>query len=102
MELKFYSKRLATGALTLAVLTATTFRGEAQQAGRKPGLCRPEAADSLVGRDRVTDAEAMRLTGATIVRQIRPGQGVTMDYRRERVTIETDPKTNRILRAMCG
>ena len=44
----------------------------------------------------------MRITGATVVRQIEPGQGVTMDYRQERVTIETDRRTNRILRAMCG
>ncbi len=52
--------------------------------------------------DRISDAQAMKLTGATTVRQIRPGQGVTMDYRLERVTIETDPKTGKILRAMCG
>ncbi|MGN6192402.1 MAG: I78 family peptidase inhibitor [Rhodanobacteraceae bacterium] len=46
--------------------------------------------------------DAARLTGATIVRQIKPGQGVTMDYRRERVTIETDSKTRKIVRAFCG
>ncbi len=39
---------------------------------------------------------------ARIVRHIRPGQGVTMDYRQERVTIETDPKTGKIVRAMRG
>jgi hypothetical protein len=58
--------------------------------------------ERLFGMDRISDAQAMKLTGATIVRQIRPGQGVTMDYRQERVTIETDPKTGKILRAMCG
>lgn len=42
------------------------------------------------------------MTGATIVRQIAPGQGATMDYRQERVTIETDPKTGKIIRAFCG
>jgi hypothetical protein len=51
---------------------------------------------------KVTDAEAMRLTGATIVRQIRPGDPVTMDFRPERITIETDGKTGRIVRAYCG
>ena len=56
----------------------------------------------LAGKARVSDAEAQQATGATIVRQIRPGQGVTMDYRKERVTIETDPKTGRIIRAYCG
>ncbi|WIG50290.1 MAG: hypothetical protein OJF48_001207 [Afipia sp.] len=42
------------------------------------------------------------MTGATIVRQIKPGQGVTMDYRPERVTIETDDRTRKIIRASCG
>jgi hypothetical protein len=50
----------------------------------------------------VTDAEAKRLTGATIVRQINPGDAVTMDFRQERITIETDRKTGRIVRAYCG
>ena len=60
------------------------------------------AAEALAGKARVSDAEAQQATGATIVRQIRPGQGVTMDYRRERVTIETDPKSGKIVRAYCG
>ena len=65
-------------------------------------ICKPEAAAALTGKDRITDEEARRLTGATIVRQIKPGQGVTMDYRRERVTIETDEATGKITRAFCG
>lgn len=44
----------------------------------------------------------MQLTGATIVRQIKPGNPVTMDFRQERVTIETDEKTGKIVRASCG
>jgi hypothetical protein len=66
------------------------------------GVCDRAAMERLVGMDRISDAQAMKLTGATIVRQIGPGQGVTMDFRQERVTIETDPKTGKILRAMCG
>lgn len=65
-------------------------------------ICRGDAADALAGRRRMTDEQAMRATGASIVRQIRPGQGVTMDYRQERVTIETNPKTGTIVRAFCG
>ncbi len=65
-------------------------------------LCRPEAAASLVGKPRVTDAQAMQLTGATMVRQIKPGDAVTMDFRQERVTVETDAGTGKITRAMCG
>lgn len=67
-----------------------------------PGICKNEAAEALAGKDRLSDEEAMKLTGATIVRQIKPGDPVTMDFRQERVTIETDATTNKITRAMCG
>ncbi len=100
-------KLLAAGTLSLAALTLAACQSDAQQApvGTAPGLprmCREEAAEALAGKGRVSDAEAQQVTGATIARQIRPGQGVTMDYRRERVTIETNPKTGRIVRAYCG
>ncbi|WP_245298469.1 I78 family peptidase inhibitor [Sinorhizobium sp. A49] len=42
------------------------------------------------------------MTGATFVRQLKPGDPATMDFRQERVTIETDPATGKIVRAMCG
>jgi len=67
-----------------------------------PGICRPDAAEALTGMNRLTDEQARQMTGASIVRQIAPGQGVTMDYRQERVTIETDPRTGKIVRAACG
>ena len=91
----------ALAAAVLALLAAGCQK-EPDAAVAEPGLCKPEAADALAGRDRISDAEAMRLTGATIVRQIKPGDGVTMDLRQERVTIETDPATGLITRAMCG
>ncbi len=98
------SKLFAASALALAMVALMVGQGEAQQAKRKvaPGICRRDAADALIGRKRVSDAEARRLTGASIVRQIKPGQGVTMDYRQERVTIETNPKNRKIIRAFCG
>ena len=66
------------------------------------GLCDKDAAEALAGKDRVTDDVAKQLTGATIVRQIKPGDPVTMDMRQERVTIETDAQTGKIFRAYCG
>ncbi len=97
-----YLKLFAAAIATLAVFTVVLGEtGQAQAAGA-PGICRRDAADALAGRKRISDARAKRLTGATMVRQIRPGQGITMDYRQERVTIETDPKTGRIVRAYCG
>lgn len=95
------------GALSLAALTLAACQSDAQQAPVEaapglPGTCREDAAEALSGKARIGDAEAQQITGATIVRQIRPGQSVTMDYRKERVTVETDPKTGKIIRAYCG
>lgn len=101
-------KLLAAGTLSLAALTLAACQSDAQQAPAVtaapglPGACREDAAETLTGKGRVSDAEAQQITGAAIVRQIQPGQGVTMDYRRERVTIETNPKTGKIVRAYCG
>ncbi len=67
-----------------------------------PGLCNTPAARRLVGKVKPTDAEAMRLTGATIVRQIAPGDPVIHDLRGNRVTIATDPASGRVVVAMCG
>lgn len=66
------------------------------------GFCDRAAAARLAGQARLTDADAMRLTGASIVRQIAPGQPVQQDYTDARVTIETDPTTGRVIRATCG
>lgn len=100
----FGAKFLPAGALILAGLTLAACQSEAQQPdlGRASGTCRREAAEALAGKPGIDDAQAMQITGASLVRQIKPGQPVTMDYRAERVTIETDPKTGKILRAFCG
>jgi hypothetical protein len=45
---------------------------------------------------------ATAIRAASAYRKIRPGQGVTMDDRRERITIETNPRTDKIIRAFCG
>lgn len=102
--MKLHAKLLAAGTLTLAALTVAACQSETRQAqaSGESGLCRRDAAEALAGRNRVNDAEARQLTGASLVRQIRPGQGVTMDFRKERVTVETDPNSGRIVRAYCG
>jgi len=102
--LPFGAKFLPAGALMLAGVILAACQSEAPQAqlGSAPGTCRRDAAEALTGRAGIDDAQAMQVTGASLVRQIKPGQGVTMDYRQERVTIETDPKTGNILRAFCG
>jgi len=94
-----YTAILLASAGTLAA--CQTGGGEAD-GGTPAPVCRAEAAKALTGMDRLADRQAMRMTGARLVRQIAPGQGVTMDYRPERVTIETDPRTGKIVRAACG
>ena len=64
--------------------------------------CKKEVAETLAVKHKMTDQAAMQLTGATIVRQVKPGDPVTMDFRQERVTIETDATTGKIIRAYCG
>lgn len=94
---------LAAGAAALLCMGLAACQSPAQPApGGPASLCRPDAAQALVGKPAVSDADARRLTGATLVRQIQPGQAVTMDFRQERVTIETDTKTGKIVRATCG
>lgn len=86
----------------IALLVSAGCAASAMKEARSSALCIEEAAQGLVGKNKPSDAEAMNLTGATIVRQIAPGQPVTEDYRENRVTIETDPATGRVVRAACG
>ena len=98
-----HASALAVTALALLVAGCQKEEEKVPDAAAvEAGVCKREAAEALAGKDRISDEEAMRLTGATIVRQIKPGDGVTMDLRQERVTIETDPATGKITRAMCG
>lgn len=93
----------AVGGLALAALMLSGCESAAPPADENLAvICRPDAAETLAGRDRITDEQARRLTGASSVRQIQPGQPVTQDYRQERVTIETHPSTGKIVRAFCG
>ena len=98
------SKLLVAGGLAVATLTVAGCQPASSRpdAGGPTAICKRDAAEALIGKDRISDDQAKQITGASIVRQIRPGQGVTMDYRQERVTIETDPRTGKIVRAFCG
>ena len=93
--------RVAAGIATTIILLAGCQKGPA--AGQPTsGTCNRIAAESLAGKDRLADDEVKRLTGATIVHQHKPGDPATMDVRQERVTVETDPVTGKIVRAFCG
>ena len=63
-----YNYILAAGLTGLALLAAGCQKEkEPEAAAAQPGMCKPEAAAALVGKDRISDADAMQLTGATIV-----------------------------------
>lgn len=90
--------------IALGVILATLSGCSVPAASDPPAAarCRPEAAQSLVGKVKPTDAEAMTLTNSTSVRQIEPGQPVTHDFREERVTIETHQASGLVVAASCG
>lgn len=90
----------ATAAAALLAFTGCTI-SQAPQASAA-GVRDASAAQHLVGEVKPTDADAMRLTGATIVRQIAPGDPVTHDLRQNRVTVETDPVSGRVVGARAG
>lgn len=93
--------RVAAGIATAMIVLAGC---QKEPATGQPtsGICDRTAAESLAGKDQLADDEVKRLTGATIVRQHKPGDPATMDFRQERVTVETDPTTGKIVRAFCG
>lgn len=67
------------------------------------GSCNATPAQRLLGRAATAElgTEALRLTGATAIRWIPPGSAVTMDYRTDRLNIETDAQ-KRAARIYCG
>ncbi|MBO9463531.1 MULTISPECIES: I78 family peptidase inhibitor [Stappiaceae] len=94
-----YSAPLIIAGVALA-LYACSADGSAPSTASAP--CNAEAAGALVGKPKPTDAEAMQLSGAKTVRQIQLGDMVTQDFREDRVTIETDPASGRVVGATCG
>lgn len=93
---------LLSGAVLVLAVSACQKEQVPTAPEAQAGICKKDVAETLAGKDRLTDAAAMQLTGATIVRQVKPGDPVTMDFRQERITIETDATTGKISRAYCG
>ena len=64
------------------------------------GNCSSEAAASLINKPLPPAEDLKRVTGASIIRQIAPGDPVTMDFNERRLTVEV--AGGKILRATCG
>lgn len=67
------------------------------------GKCQSETAQRFVGKKATPDrvAAIKAISGASVVRVIRPGEMITMDYRADRVDIRTGPD-RRITQVSCG
>lgn len=65
-------------------------------------ICAPDEARKLIGQAGLTNDQIKKVTKAELIRNIAPGQPVTMDYRENRITITTDPVSKKIIDASCG
>ena len=67
------------------------------------GSCAEARAQPLVGRTATSElgAEALRLTGANMLRWMPPSAVVTMEYRPGRLNVHLDAQ-NRVTRFTCG
>jgi peptidase inhibitor I78 family protein len=65
--------------------------------------CSAEGLEDLLGRpaSQAVGAEAMRRSGARMLRWIRPGDAVTMDYSEHRLNVHLDER-GRVQRFECG
>lgn len=84
-----------------ALLASGCATAPAAEAGG--GRCDAAKAQQLIGRARSagTGAEALRLSGAAVLRWIAPGTMVTMDYRENRLNLRVDP-AGKVVKVDCG
>lgn len=100
-------RAIVTGFVALALSGCTATVSEPGQAvpaaGQVPPVaCDATRAEAYVGRNGTAVAdEARTAAGARTVRVIAPGQAVTMDFRPDRLNIETDAAGD-IVTVRCG
>ena len=90
----------------LAILLLPLALGACAGSGARPSgekNCDATKVAGFEGRpaDEAGVERVRRAAGAAIVRVVKPGMMVTMDYRPERVTVEVDEQ-GRITRIACG
>lgn len=92
---------LMIASATSAVAACATI--DAKPAASTPAAgCDAEAVQDLIGKPlEASRADAMRRAGAATVRAYVSGSPVTMDYRHDRLNIETD-EAGTIVKLSCG
>lgn len=64
--------------------------------------CLVDEAQKLIGQSGLSEDQIKQKTKSELIRSIVPNQPVTSDYRDNRITITTDPRTKQITNATCG
>ncbi len=99
------SARITAAAMTaLAIGACATAEPKIPVRGATPGYtCTNGGLDQFVGRQATQDlgAEMLRASGSRILRWVRPGMAVTMEFSPERLTVHLD-EAGRISGASCG
>jgi hypothetical protein len=95
--------RMMLAALLPLAMACAAMPDEAEPVGGPGDRCDASTLGNLVGRDATQElgAEALRRSSARVLRWIRPGDVVTMDYREDRLNIHLDGR-NRVERFACG
>jgi hypothetical protein len=84
------------------MLAGCTTMGDVAPATPAPAACDAAAVQDLLGKSAArVQAEAKRRAGAALVRTYESGSPVTMDYRADRLNIETDAN-GAIVKLSCG
>jgi hypothetical protein len=94
---------LALAGCTPTVATEAPQSGTEAQTPPGEGACQADALADLVGKPATAEiaAEALRRSGARAMRRIEPGMAVTMDFRQDRLNMNTDA-AGTVTRFHCG
>jgi hypothetical protein len=93
---------VAAGAV-LAAAACATVQPIPRHGGSSGYVCNNSGLDRFVGQPATSEvgAEMLRASGARIIRWVRPGQAITMEFSAERLTVHLDAN-GRVERASCG
>ena len=95
--------RIALPLLALATVACVPHGRPGEAPAPPTAACNAEGLGDLIGKPRgeAVAAEAIRRSGAKLVRWITPGMMVTMDYRANRLNLHTSIE-NKVSDIRCG